>query len=102
MISKKRILITITALFSTGCAHHSVHLLDEVVRLDQPHRIIKHDFRHKYDVVSAIQPLQATPVKKAFKKNELAPSPLAFVDIEFNQKPPYLSDQVAVVQYIKT
>lgn len=50
MTFKKTLLGALMCTTVAGCAH-KVHLLDEVVTLNQPYRVIEHDFQTKYGAV---------------------------------------------------
>ena len=90
----------ILAMLLTGCASNHVQIRDEVVRLQEPYRVIQHDFTHAYDVVSAV-PKKAYPKQKIWHKINRKQYPLAFVDIEFDHDKSTLQDEKAALEKIK-
>jgi len=62
MTNKIALFTTLVCVFASGCASHSVRITDPVVTLDQDHRVIRHNFKNKYDIV------EAKPIKQDHQK----------------------------------
>jgi len=104
MTVKKCLLPLLLVSLIAGCAH-KLELLDHVVKLNQPYRVIKHDFDNKYGLVYSLpekqtviperitEPEEKVPVSKIEKKDQKhtlvrsleksKTKPLSYVDIEF-------------------
>lgn len=109
---KKTLIAVSVCLAVAGCAH-KLELLDTVVDLNQPHRVIEHDFRKKYGLV--YEPEQASipafsgsePVTsslaieepKSLPVNEHIP--LAYVDIDFFNESAVVKNHQEVIQKVK-
>lgn len=112
MAIKKTLIAASVCLAVSGCAH-KLELLDTVVDLNQPHRVIEHDFRKKYGLV--YEPEQVS--LPAFSGPEPVPShvnvepvnsepaktsePLAYIDIEFFNESAVVKNHEEVIRGIK-
>lgn len=81
MTFKKTILGALMCTSFAGCAH-KVHLLDEVVSLNQPYRVIEHDFQTKYGAVfiptsAPVPAAEELPQQAPAQKPEELPGPVS-------------------------
>ena len=64
MINKTALLTALVCVFASGCASHSIRMVDPVVSLDQDHRVIRHNFKTRYDIV------EARPIKQDHEEQQ--------------------------------
>lgn len=68
MINKAALLLVSIGMLISGCASNSIRITDPIVSLDQDHRVIRHNFEKKYDIVEVRSPA----VKITDKKNSVS------------------------------
>lgn len=79
MTFKKTLFGALMCTAVAGCAH-KVNLLDQVVSLNQPYRVIEHDFQTKYGAVYLPAPAAATeekPQQAPEQKADETPEPIS-------------------------
>lgn len=104
-----RILLLLLVILSVGCATNRVELLDEVVSLNEPHRIIVHDFNEKYGLVYEVKPETVRPVSQPMRKpNHDKPvlkkpldKPLSYIDIHFYNESAAVPNKLETINKIK-
>ncbi len=113
MTIKKTLIAASVCVVIAGCAH-KLELLDTVIDLNQPHRVIEHNFNQKYGLVfepeqvslpafSGPEPKPVAVQKEAVKEVvEPEPvEPLAYVDIDFFNESAVVKNRAEVIEKIK-
>lgn len=121
MIIKKTLIGASICASIAGCSHN-LHLLDEVVTLNQPYRVIEHNFETKYravilppgdpEVPETTKPISSgNPAPEIFNTVTEMPAqttdlkqpdePLSYVDVEFFNESAVMKDHDEVIRRIK-